>query len=119
MVIIVPPSVIRAFSLRLSVSRVGEIVGRFVRPERLYEDADGVPEGLYGACGRLAQERLQFRERLLDRIEIRRIRRQIQQACAGSLDGFAHAANFLTAEIFHDHDVAATEAGNEKLADIG
>jgi hypothetical protein len=48
--------------------------------------SDGVPEGADGSLGSLAQERLEFREGLLDRIEVGAVGWQEAQLRAGRLD---------------------------------
>ena len=45
--------------------------------------SDGVPEGADGSLGSLAQERLEFRVGLLDRIEVGAVGRQEAQLRAG------------------------------------
>ena len=45
---------------------MAEIVGAFVGLEALEQRADGGPQGVDGAGGRLAEQRLELGEQLLD-----------------------------------------------------
>ncbi len=67
------------------VSAALEVVGAFGGCEQVDEASDGVPEGADGLGG-LAQERLEFREGLLEWIEVGAVGRQEAQLCAGRLD---------------------------------
>ncbi len=62
---------------------------------------------------------LDLGEGLFDRIEVRRIGRQVPEPGAGGLDHAAQRGRLVTAEIVHDHDVAGLERWNELLLDIG
>ena len=49
-----------------------------IRPwEQVEQLADGVPQAVDGAFGRLAQERLELGECLLDRVEVGGVGRQV------------------------------------------
>jgi hypothetical protein len=50
---------------------VVEVVGAFVLGHGLEQAADGGPELDFGACGGLAQQRLELGEQRLDRVQIR------------------------------------------------
>ena len=74
---------------------------------------------LEGSRGGLPDERLQFGEDLLDRIEVGRVFGQEQQMRADGPDGPLHSLAFMRSEIVeHDH-VVALESGREELLDIG
>lgn len=62
---------------------------------------------------------LDLGEGLFDRIEVRRVWRQIPKPCAGCFDQAAQGSRFVAAEIVHDHDVARLELRHEKLLNIG
>src|SRR5215208_6390965 len=68
-----------------------EVVCAFGRGEGLDETADSGPEAFDRPLGRLAQERLQLGEGVLDRVEVGRVRRQVEQACAHCLDQRPHS----------------------------
>jgi len=59
--------------------------------EGVEEHGDTVPKAVDGALGGLAEQGFKFGEELFDRIEIGRIRRQVEQPCAGGFDGLAYA----------------------------
>ena len=61
--------------------------------------------------GGRSQEAFELAECQLDRIEIRTVRRQVEQRCATGLDGLPHAADLVTAEIVADDDVADVQRG--------
>ena len=64
-------AVTRAFSrLACSVSRVAEIVAAFVGAEFGDELSDAGPEGVSGAFGVFAKQRLQLREELFDGVQV-------------------------------------------------
>src|SRR5881275_3246821 len=68
------------------VSGRGEVVGALGGRESVDEAPDGGPKALDGAFGRLAQERLQLGESILNRVEVRTVGRQVEQACPRRLD---------------------------------
>jgi len=95
--------------------------------------ADGVPQPLNASLCGLAQQgqilgsspRTWLGERVLDRVEVRTVRRQIKQPRARCFDGRAHACAFMAAEacpgprsgIVHDDDIAGLQFGHEHLRD--
>ena len=72
-----------------------------------------------GALGPFAQVCLELRERLLDRVEVRAVRREVEEASAGGLDHLAYRGRLVAQRVVHDHDVAGAEFRHEHLADIG
>ena len=64
-----------------------------------HELSDAAAKCLLGALGALAQECLEGAVGQLDWIEVRRVRRQIAQSRAGSLDRFAHTFDLVNADI--------------------
>ena len=52
-------------------------------------------------------------------LKVGAVGREVAQARAGGLDGFAHAESLVGGEIVHDHDVARGERGSEDLLDVG
>jgi hypothetical protein len=77
------------------------------------------PAGVDGSFAGLAEQGFEFGEELLDRIEVGRIGRQVEQLCASGFDGLAHAWHLVGAEIVHHDDVAWRERRHEDLLDIG
>lgn len=62
---------------------------------------------------------LELGEGLLDRIEIGRVRWQVEQVCAGRLYGLANTGDLVAGQVVHDDDIAGLEAGGENLLAIG
>ena len=56
---------------------------------------DRVDQGVEGSGRSLAQKRFELGEELLDRIEVRRIGRQIEQPCAGEFDRLAYRGQLV------------------------
>jgi hypothetical protein len=72
----------------------------------LQETADCGPQGCDGALGGFAQQRLQLCEELLDRVEIGRVERKVEQDGSGRFDRITHTGDFVSAQIVHHHDIA-------------
>ena len=66
-----------------------------------------------------AHPMLDLGEGLLDRIEVRRIGRQVPEPGTGSPDDLSQHGRLVAAEVVHDDDVARLENGNQLLLDIG
>ena len=61
---------------------------------------------LDGACSGFAQGRLELGERLLDRVEVGRVRGKKTQGRSDGLDHFVHAVDFVGAQVVQEDDVA-------------
>ena len=83
------------------------------------EGSDPPPRRLNGALGGLAEERFELGEDLLNRVEIRRIRRQEAQRSAHSLNGPPHSRALVAAEIVQDDEVASREGREQAVFHIG
>ncbi len=81
----------------------------------LCQSSDVTPCVFDGAFLRLSHPVLDLGGRLLDRIEIGRIGREIPEPCAGGPDRPPHSGGFVAAEIVHHHDVAFLQDGRELL----
>ena len=95
-----------------------EVVATFRAADGRHQRADPAAQTRDGWLGDLSQECFEFGEQHLDRVEIRRVLRQILQRCAGSFDGFFDAGNFVCGQIVDHHDVAAPERRCQALFDI-
>src|SRR6185503_3016698 len=73
------------------VSCGSEVVGAFGGREDVDEVPNGGPKALDGALRGFAQERFELGEGILDRVEIRAVGRQVEQACPRRLDQGSHA----------------------------
>lgn len=102
-----------------SIPGVPEVIFAFLGRETIYENGDGLPQLIDGPCGGLSQVRFELGEGLLDRIEIGRVGRQVEQVGAGRLYGFTNTGDFVAGQVVHDDDIAGLEAGGKNLLGIG
>lgn len=68
-------------------------------------------------CG-LTEPVFELGEELLDRVQIGRVFRQVEEPSAGRADGLAHSFAFVRAKIVHDHDVAGLQGRNQDLLNV-
>ena len=61
---------------------------------------------VFGARSVSAQDLLDLAPHRFDRVEVRRIGRQIEQPGTGGFDGLAHAPDFMRAQVVQDHHIA-------------
>src|ERR1700682_3007138 len=92
-----------------------EEISTFMSFEGAGNQADSATKSFDCALGGLAQLRFHFAEALFDRIEIRRILRQISQARAHRFDCLAHANDLVSRKIVHDDGIAASERRGQTL----
>ena len=59
-----------------------------------------------------------FGEGLLDRVEVRRVRRQVPEPGAGGSDHLADGGRLVGTEVVHNDDVVLLQHGHELLLDI-
>ena len=57
-------------------------------------------------------------EELLDRVQIGRVFRQVEEPGAGGTDGATHGIGLVRAEIVHDDDVAVSQGRDQNLLDV-
>lgn len=93
-------------------------IGAFLWTERLYDATDPAQQAWNCVLGGLAQMRLQFAERHLDRIEVGRVWRQITQCRARRFDRLGNAGHLVHWQIIHRDDVAALECWNQTLPHV-
>lgn len=96
-----------------------EKVAAFLRADLGEERSDPAMEARDCALGRLAQQRFEFAEDLLDRIEFRRILRQVHEFRPSRLNCFLDAADLVGRQVVHNDDIAARESGRQTLFEIG
>ena len=84
-----------------------EKVAAFLRADLGEEGSDRAVEARDGALGGLAQQRFDFAEGLLDRIELRRILRQVHYFRANRFDRFLDAADLVGPEVVQNDNFAA------------
>ena len=80
---------------------------------------DGIPEAIAGALSGLSEQRLEFGESLLDRIEIRTVGRQVEQLGAAAFDRLLDAGDFVAGQIVQNDDVPRAQGRSEDLPNIG
>jgi len=107
------------FPIRLTISVVSEKGGTFGRRELLESGGDFCRETVQGPRAGLAEERLEFGERLLDGIEVGAVGRELGNEHTAAAECFAHAADPVGGYVVHDDDVAASQRRSEHLIDIG
>ena len=100
------------------ISSMPEVVGAFLSTEHCNERANRSQEVWNSPRGNLAQQRFEFAVRQLDRIEVRRILRQIAKRCPTTFDCFLDASDFVRRKFVHHHDIAAPERRNQALLHI-
>jgi len=98
---------------------MSEVVATFCTTDGWHERADPAAQATNSPLGDLSQEGFEFAERHLDRIEVRRVLRQILHRCAKSFDNLLHAGNFVGREVIHHHDIVALEHRRQALLHIG
>jgi hypothetical protein len=54
-----------------------------------------------------------------NRVQVRRVGREVEQVGAGGPDGFADTGDLVGCEVIEDHDVALGQDRHEELPDIG
>ena len=98
---------------------MGEEVPTFLWGYGFEEPCDGGLDLLEvtGVC--LSQECLEFGERLLDRVQVGTVGRQIEQLGTGRPDRSSYGRVFMAAEIVHHHDVAWPQSWNQELHQPG
>ena len=86
----------------------------FLGIEGAGNQADSATESFDCSLGGLAQMRFHFAEALFDRIEVRRILRQISQMRPHRFDGLAHAGDFVGRKIIHDDGIATSKRRDQE-----
>src|SRR5882724_1314604 len=112
-------SALERFTIRLTISGVEEICRTLTWREILETGADDRPQVLDRTGGGLAKDRFELGEELLDRIEIRTVRREVEKNRFARLDSLADARKLVNADVVHDDDVDALESWSQDLLDVG
>src|SRR5215213_1356024 len=80
-----------------------EIASSVLEADRRKSFAQYLNQCLPHASSRLAHHTLDLAERLLNRVEIRRVSGQVDQLATPLLDQFPHPCRFVGGEVVHDH----------------
>jgi hypothetical protein len=81
--------------------------------------SNGVGDGVERSGRSLSDEAFEFREDLLDWIEVGRVFGKEQERRAGGLDRVSHRFSFVRSEIVEHGDVVALEGRDQELFDVG
>jgi hypothetical protein len=96
-----------------------KVIEAFSSVDLLDEFRDAFFDLVDGSGVGFTQQRFQFRERLLDRVQIRAVGRQEEQFGSGRAYRLAHCLALMTAQVVHHDDVARTHIPHQKLHDPG
>ena len=91
------------------------VVPTFGRREQRQRDRDQLDHLVKIPWPDGAQKRFEFREDLLDRIEIRTVRRQKSEVRPGPFDGRANLGLFVDSEVVEDHDIPGPQRRRQHL----
>ena len=98
---------------------MADIAGTLRRGDGGQGGPDGRPQPLHRARGNGPQAGFEFGKDLLNRIEVRAVRGQVERPRPDGFQGRPHPGDFMTSQIVHDHRVVWLEGRGEDLLDIG
>jgi len=98
---------------------MADVVGTFGSGEGHEGSGNGLDERGDGSGSGFSQDGFELGDRLLDRIEVRAVSRQITHSCACGFNGLANADDFVAGEIVEDDHVTWLKSWREHLLDIG
>ncbi len=96
-----------------------DVVRALVRPEEPEGRSHQLADVVERARTRGAEERLQFRERLFDRIEVGTIGRKKSQERTRLLNRDAHLGLLVAGEIVEHDDITGAQRGDQDVLDVG
>lgn len=94
-------------------------IATFVRRESVDRARDTGANVVKGPWPRRPQPRFEFGKHLLDRIQVRTVRREKSQLRTSRFDRRAHRGLFVDGEVVEDHDGADRKRGHQDLFDVG
>lgn len=97
---------------------MGQEVPTFPLGEHAHQRTDPIPKSIDGSLRGLAEQRLEFGEGHLDWIEVRGIRRQVQQTCTDAFYRRPNADDLVDREVVHDDAIAGFQGRQKKVPDI-
>jgi transposase InsO family protein len=100
------PNTYSVFRSGCIVSCGCEVVGAFGGCEDVDEAPDGGPKALNRTFGGFPEQSFEFGKRVLDGVEVGRVRREVEQACTRRLDQGSHACPLVAGQVVQDHDIA-------------
>ncbi len=96
-----------------------DVVGAFVGREEVERHRDEAAHLLLAPRARGAQERFQFGERELDRVEVGTVGREESNRRAHLLDRRPDLGLLVGREVVEDDDIARSQRGHQHLFDVG
>jgi len=102
-----------------AVTAMPDVVRALVRHEEAEGGSHQLADVIERARTRGAKERLQFRERLFDRIEVGTVGREKSQKRTRLFNRHAHLGLLVGGEIVEHDDIARAQRGRQDLLDVG
>src|SRR5580700_5827792 len=94
---------------------MSEVSDAFRRIERPNVRTNTSVQPFHCALRSFAQPCFQWMEQQLYRVKVRRIRRQVAEACTNSLDRLLHTSDFVERDVVDHHNVSALERWDQTL----
>jgi hypothetical protein len=88
-----------------------------LKVSRSWPIVDSVPEDVYGAGRGGAEQGLELGKGVLDRVQVRAVGRQVEQAGAGGRDRRANALDLVGGEVVHHDEIAGAQGRRQGLLD--
>jgi hypothetical protein len=98
---------------------VSEEVGALLRPEGVQGGEHELLQPLGGALLGLAEQGLELAAGVLDRVQVRAVRRQVDQGAARRLDQLTHLRALVRGQVVHHHHVARRKLRQQHPLDVG
>ena len=73
----------------------------------------------HGSSGECAEAGFEFGPGFFDRVQIRRVGRQVEHGCPAGLDAFTYAVDLVCAEVVHDDHMTGTQLRAQHLVEEG
>src|SRR3954451_16211421 len=98
---------------------MNNVVLTFGRGKVVEQGADCLPESILSSCSRLPEQSLKLGKELLDRVEIRRIGREVKHAGPCRPDRLFDPGDLVNSQVVHRDHVARLQRRREHLLDVG
>ena len=86
-----------------------------MRRECVEHGSDFAPCSFSSSLRRFAQQMLELGKYVLDRVQVGRVWRQVEQLGLGGSDRFADGGTLVAGQVIHDHEVARCQCRHEEL----
>src|SRR5215212_12108758 len=94
---------------------MNDVVLAFGRRKVVEQGADCLPESSLSSCSRLPEQSLELGKELLDRVEIRGIGREIENAGPGRPDRLLDPGDLVNSQVVHRDHVARLQRRRERF----